>query len=95
LLDRPGQGRPERSEEKSWNSSQVQHAFKFLKPGGKLYAIMSPGVRFRQLQHQGGLRGVRGTARADSESTALPECTFAKSVTNVKTVIVELTNPAA
>lgn len=74
------------------NDQDIKHvmqAFRFLKPGGKLYAIMSPGFTY------GSQRNIR---KEFSELVALygrvvrelPGGTFRESGTDVTTVIVEL-----
>lgn len=67
----------------------VMHAFRFLKPGGSLYAIMSPGFQW------GDSRRVRSAFRDlvsnhGRVAQELPPGTFSESGTEVRTVIVEL-----
>lgn len=63
----------------------VNHAMKFLKPGGRLVAIMSAGVGFRE-------DALTREFRARCESIeALPEGSFRCSGTDVNTVLVTLT----
>lgn len=62
----------------------VTHARKFLKPGGKLVAIMSAGVAFRE-------DALAADFRAQCESIeALPEGAFKESGTGVRTVVVTM-----
>lgn len=62
----------------------VMHARKFLKPGGKLVAIMSAGVAFREDK-------LAADFRAQCESIeALPEGAFKESGTGVRTVVVTM-----
>ena len=69
----------------------IRHAFQWLKPGGKLYAIMSPGFTFGSTKIRTEFRDfVAEHGRIVKE---LPAGTFAESGTDVKTVIVELVKP--
>lgn len=61
----------------------VLRAFSFLKPGGKLAAIMSAGVLFRENRKT---TDFLARMRAD-EIVRLPEGSFAESGTNVSTVM--------
>ena len=71
--------------------AHVRHAAQFLKPGGRLVAIMSGGITFR----------TRGAAPAFREWVAslggtiekLPDNAFAESGTNVSTVLVVVDMP--
>jgi hypothetical protein len=69
----------------------VTHALNFLKPGGKLVAIMSAGVTFRQDRKAADFRaliwGMGGTIEE------LPEDAFKQSGTSVRTVLVEVCPP--
>ena len=69
----------------------VTHALSFLKPGGKLVAIMSAGVTFREDRKASDFRaliwGMGGTMNE------LPEDSFKQSGTNVRTVLVEVRAP--
>ncbi len=65
----------------------VRHALKFLKPGGKLVAIMSGGLAFRQDKLTTEFR-----ALCDSIEP-LPAGAFAPSGTNVTTVVVTMSRP--
>jgi len=64
----------------------VNHARKFLKPGGKLVAIMSAGVEFRQDKLTQEFRG------SVTSIEKLPEGSFKESGTMVNTVYVVITN---
>lgn len=60
----------------------VNHALKFLKPGGKLVSIMSGGIAFREDR-------LTTDFRAKCESIeALPDGAFHESGTDVRTVVV-------
>ena len=69
----------------------VNHAMKFLKPGGKLVAIMASSVTFRgtrlHVEFREKIAAMGGTI------TALPEKSFKDSGTMVNTVLVEVTAP--
>lgn len=62
----------------------VLHAFQFLKPGGRLVAIMSGGVAFREDRLTQAFR-----ERCDTIE-ALPDDSFKQSGTNVRTVVVTM-----
>lgn len=62
----------------------VLHARKFLAPGGKLVAIMSAGVKFRQDRLATEFRTQCDTIEA------LPDSSFASSGTEVRTVVVTM-----
>lgn len=66
----------------------VRHAFKFLRDGGRLIAIMSPGFTFGEKRARREFRDfLEEHGRIVRE---LPEGTFKESGTNVRAVIVEL-----
>ncbi len=66
----------------------VLHAFKFLKPGGKLVAIMARGFLFGEQKKRSAFRSkVVDIGRLLTE---LPEGTFKESGTMVATVVIEL-----
>lgn len=65
----------------------VLHALKFLKRGGKLLAIMSNGVTFRQDKKYENFRQVLKTMRGDA-IIPLPQYSFEESGTRVNTVLV-------
>jgi predicted RNA methylase len=64
----------------------VTHAMKFLKPHGRLVAIMSAGVTFRENRLATDFRAMLDARGATVEK--LPEGTFKSSGTNVNTVLV-------
>lgn len=66
----------------------VTHAFKFVKPGGRLVAIMSNGVEFRTNKATVAFRELMD--RHDGEITRLPEGAFKESGTGVNTVMVSM-----
>lgn len=65
----------------------VAHAFKFLKRGGRLVAIMPPAIQFRQDRRYEDFRQWLERNTEDRAIEALPEGAFAESGTNVKTVL--------
>jgi len=69
----------------------VTHALKFLKPGGKLVAIMSAGVAFRQDRKATNFRALIEAMGGTIED--LPEDSFKQSGTSVRTVLVEVCTP--
>lgn len=69
----------------------VTHAVRFLKPGGRLVAIMSAGVTFRNDRKTRDLRRLVASMGGDFEE--LPPDTFASSGTGVRTVLVVLDAP--
>lgn len=66
----------------------VMHAYKFLKPGGKLITIMSAGVEFRKEIAYSGMANL--IHKTKGEVDRLPEGSFEESGTNVNTVMVTL-----
>lgn len=66
----------------------VMHALKFLKPGGRLVAIMSPSWQFRQTALAADFRALLNSLDADVD--ALPEGSFKAAGTNVSTVVVTI-----
>jgi len=71
----------------------VKHAWKALKPGGRLVAVMSAGVTFRQTS-----AAVAFRSRLEALGGALhplPEGAFKESGTGVNTVIAVLPKPAS
>jgi predicted RNA methylase len=70
----------------------VMHAWQFLKPEGRMVAIMSAGIKFRDnkltTQLRAILNGCGGTI------TDIPEGAFKVSGTMVKTVVIEMRCPA-
>lgn len=70
----------------------VKHAWEALKPGGRLVAVMSAGVTFRQTN-----RAVAFRSRLDALGGTLhplPDGSFKESGTGVNTVIAVLPKPA-
>jgi len=65
----------------------VLHAFKFLKPGGRLVAIMPSGVRFRDDKLTNEFRAL---VHSNGAIEDLPEGSFKESGTQVNTVLVTL-----
>lgn len=66
----------------------VSHAFKFLKPGGKLVSVMSAGVTFRNDRLTNEFRAL--VESSDGDIAPLPEGAFKESGTMVRTVVVTL-----
>lgn len=66
----------------------VTHALKFLKEGGKLVAIMSAGVEFRQDKKAAGFREL--VERMGGTIERLPDDSFKESGTSVNTVLVTI-----
>lgn len=69
----------------------VEHALSFLKPGGRLGAVMPSGIRFREDRATRTLRRRLEDLGATFED--LPEGTFSAAGTQVNTVLVSLTQP--
>jgi type I restriction-modification system DNA methylase subunit len=63
----------------------ILHAFKCLKPGGKLVAIMSNGVMFRENKASSDFRDF--VASRGGSITDLPEGSFKASGTGVNTCV--------
>ena len=68
----------------------VNHALKFLKPGGRLVSIMAAGITFRDNKKTVALREY---IERNGYIEELPENTFKKSRTQVKTVMVVIDKP--
>lgn len=66
----------------------VMHALKFLKPDGKLVAVMSAGTCFRETTKAKAFRKVVDSMKG--RFTDLPERSFASLGTNINTVILEV-----
>jgi hypothetical protein len=66
----------------------VMHAIKFLKPDGKLVAVMSAGTCFRETTKAKSFRKIVDFMKG--RFTDLPERSFASLGTNINTVILEL-----
>lgn len=66
----------------------VTHAMKFLKPGGRLTAIMSAGTEFRETKKAIAFRALMEELKADWYD--LPPNSFSEVGTNVNTLIVTL-----
>lgn len=75
---------------KQLDIKHVNHAHKFLRPGGKLVAIMSAGVKFRSNNLTEDFRKFVSSKHGIIED--LPEGSFKKSGTMVNTVIVTIPN---
>jgi len=68
----------------------VRHALTFLKPGGRLVAVMAAGVEFRLDRNAQFLRAVVGYSGGSIER--LPERSFRESGTDVNTCLVTIHN---
>jgi predicted RNA methylase len=71
--------------------AHVNHALKFLKPGGNLVAIMAAGVTFRQDRKASEFRSMIEKEGGTIET--LPDDTFKEAGTSVRTVLVCYTAP--
>lgn len=71
----------------------VRHAMDFLRPGGKLVAVMSAGVCFREDRKTADFRAY--VERFEGRFHDLPALSFAEAGTNVNTVILTLRKPVA
>lgn len=69
---------------RSWDVAHVMRAIHFLKPGGRLAAICSAGVRFREGKTYKELRNKIG----EDAITDLPEHSFRDEGTDVNTVMI-------
>jgi predicted RNA methylase len=76
---------------KAQDCHHVCHALAFLRPGGRLVAIMAAGVTFRQTMPYRRCRDLLSSYGATVE--ALPAQTFHASGTDVTTVLVVVTKP--
>jgi predicted RNA methylase len=66
----------------------VERAFTFLRPGGRLVAIMSAGITFRSDRRSKAFRAT--VAQHDGHIEELPEGSFKTSGTNVRAVLVTM-----
>lgn len=75
----------------------VMHAWKFLKPGGILVAIMSAGTEFRETKKSAAFRKFAAKHSTYNWQNKwchqLPDGSFASVGTNVNTIIVQLEKP--
>src|SRR5690606_26748710 len=69
----------------------VQHAFKFLKPGGVLVAIMSPGGFFHSTKKAEAFR--TWFVSLDGHAEDLPEGSFKQSGTGVNAKLIAIRKP--
>lgn len=75
---------------KGQECAHILHAMKFLRSGGRLAAVTSAGVTFRQTKPYEELRAALfGTARVEE----LPAKTFSAEGTDVSTVLITWTKP--
>lgn len=78
--------------ERSRDIEHVKHAYRFLKPGGRLVAVMSEGPFFRGDAKARSFRD--WLERVGGQSEQLPEGSFQPSGTNVATRLVTIDKPA-
>jgi len=71
--------------EKQQDIDHVLHAYKMLKPGGRLVSVMAAGITFREDRKAKGLREL--IDNTGGEIIPLPEGAFKESGTMVRTVI--------
>lgn len=71
--------------------AHVQHAFRMLKPGGRLVAITAPGWEFREERKYQDFRAWIEDLPTTVED--LPEGTFSESGTDVRTKLLTICNP--
>lgn len=69
----------------------VTHAYKFLRPGGVLVAIMSAGTEWRSTAKSRAFREWAGGLGAELQD--LPEGSFRECGTNVNTCMVRIKKP--
>jgi 16S rRNA G1207 methylase RsmC len=75
---------------KGQEARHILHAMKFLRPGGRLAAIASAGVTFRETALYKELREALAIGGKIEE---LPPGTFSKEGTDVSTVLITWTKP--
>lgn len=77
----------------------VRHAWKFLKPGGRLFAIMAARAEFGDDARHKALHAIveeaEGTYGRNAKWFDLPERSFASVGTNVNTVLLSIRKPMA
>lgn len=75
----------------------VMHAWKFVKPGGRLVAVMSAGTEFRETKKSGAFRKFAIDHKVGRWNNKwcnnLPDGSFSDVGTNVNTIIVALQKP--
>lgn len=76
---------------KGQDITHVRHAYSFLKPGGRLVAITSPGWTFRNDRKHAEFR--EWAKEVGAEVHNVPEGAFQRSGTNVRTLIVVIDKP--
>lgn len=74
--------------EKQQDIDHVLHAYKMLKPGGRLVSVMANGITFREDKKAKGLRDLINNS--GGKIIPLPDGAFMESGTMVRTVIVVL-----
>jgi len=78
---------------KAQEAAHVTHALRWLKPGGRLVAVLSNAITFRTDKAYSDLRQLLARAGVGSV-TPLPDDTFKEAGTSVKTVLLQLTTHA-
>lgn len=83
--------------DKGRDCDHVRHAWKFLKPGGRLVAIMSARAEFGDDARHKAFHAIveegEGTYGRDTKWFDLPERSFASVGTNVNTVVLSIRKP--
>lgn len=75
---------------KSAEARHILHAMKFLRRGGRLTAVASSGVTFRETAIY---KELRAAVSQGGHIEELPSCTFSKEGTDVATVLITWTKP--
>jgi predicted RNA methylase len=76
---------------KGQDARHILRAFEWLRPGGRLVSVASPGVLFRRDRVYQELREL--IARYDGKTEELPEGSFVSSGTNVNTLLLTIDRP--
>jgi 16S rRNA G1207 methylase RsmC len=69
------------------DAAHILHAYRFLKPSGRLVAVASAGVAFRESADD---KALRRLAEDGGSIEPLPDRTFSSAGTDVRTVLVTL-----
>jgi len=76
---------------RSQDIDHVRHAYKFVKPGGILVSVMSPGFTFRSDRKATEFR--EWLESGNGEWSFLPDNSFSSAGTTVRTVVVSIEKP--